>query len=77
MSVNPHVMSKMSYDLEKDIRQITNLYALVFGVYPTAVPQQIARSAELQHVYLTGQVCAIMGTRVYSVDDGLRLALSL
>jgi len=36
MSVNPHVMAKLSYDVEKDIRPITNLYALVSGVFVSA-----------------------------------------
>ncbi len=36
MSVNPHVMAKLSYDVEKDIRPITNLYALVSGIFVSA-----------------------------------------
>ena len=36
MSVNPHVMASLSYDVDKDIRPITNLYALVSGVFVSA-----------------------------------------
>ncbi len=36
MSVNPHVLRKMSYDPEKDFRPITNLYNLVSGVFVSA-----------------------------------------
>lgn len=36
MSVNPHVMRSLSYDVEKDFRPITNLYNLVSGVFVSA-----------------------------------------
>jgi tripartite-type tricarboxylate transporter receptor subunit TctC len=35
-SVNPHVMAKLSYDVEKDFRPITNLYNLVSGLFVSA-----------------------------------------
>ena len=36
MSVNPHVMAKLSYDVDKDFRPITNLYSLVSGIFVNA-----------------------------------------
>lgn len=36
MSVNPHVMAKLSYDVDKDFRPITNLYSLVSGIFINA-----------------------------------------
>ena len=35
-SVNPHVMSKLPYDAEKDFKPVTNLYTLVSGVFVSA-----------------------------------------
>jgi tripartite-type tricarboxylate transporter receptor subunit TctC len=39
MSINPHIMSKLSYDPEKDFRPLTNMYMIISGIYTsTAVP---------------------------------------
>jgi tripartite-type tricarboxylate transporter receptor subunit TctC len=35
-SVNPHVMSKLPYDWEKDFKPVTNLYTLVSGLFVSA-----------------------------------------
>lgn len=35
-SVNPHVMSKLPYDAEKDFRPVTNLFSLVSGLFVSA-----------------------------------------
>jgi tripartite-type tricarboxylate transporter receptor subunit TctC len=47
MSVNPHVMAKLPYDVEKDFRPVTNLYNLVSGFFINAsVPASTVKEFE-------------------------------
>ena len=47
MSVNPHVMRTLSYDVDRDFKPITNLYNLVSGVFvSSALPPATLKEFE-------------------------------